>query len=245
MRPTASPPPHRRSLRAAIVISAALATSLAGAGQAALAMDPTTTDLEAAAGDARLARAEAQLNELQARLDETSETNAALNAEVVALADQVAELVAENESLEAERAALRQEAQGLALERDRLRGSVEHFTGLFDALEADRQLLVALRKDLPADSRAEAEAHIERIRRLAVTSNPSGLGQLVDRVGEAAPAYLEWRFTEHPTAEAATQAYIASSANAFDSTMAALRSAILLSVANRLDGLLNVLDRFR
>lgn len=243
MRLTAHPISRRRTWPVALSVAAAL--WLAAPGQVVTAMDPVAPAIESRTTDARLAQAEAQLLELKARLDETSATNAALNDEIAALADQVAELAAENVTLEAASVALRQEADGLARQRDRLQASVEHFTGLFDALEADRQLLVALRKDLPADSRAEAEAHIERVRRLAVTSNPASLGQLADRVAETAPAYLEWRFTEHPSAEAATQAYINSSANAFDSTMASLRSAILLSVANRLDGLLNILDRIR
>lgn len=244
MRPTAPTPP-RWGHAWPVAISLAAALALGVPGQAVLAMEPVASGLETSATDARLEQTEEQLIELQARLAESSATNAELVAENTALEDQVAALSEENLALEATNAGLEQENERLALERDRLLASVEHFTGLFDALEADRQLLVALRKELPADSRAEAEAHIERVRRLALASNPSALGQLADRVAETAPAYLEWRFTEHPSPEAASRAYIESSANAFDTTMNALRSAILLSVANRLDGILNILDRIR
>jgi hypothetical protein len=132
----------------------------------------------------------------------------------------------------------------LTEERDSLARSLEHFTDMYDPLEADRQLLFELRKAVP-DTRPEAEAHIERLRTLAMSSDPARLGRLVDRVEEAAPEFLDWRYTEFDTPQEATQAYLQSGANAFDTAMTEFRSEALLSVATRLDGLLTVLDRIR
>ena len=156
----------------------------------------------------------------------------------------IEELDIANRSLRAEADTLQQSLDSLTLERDRLQDSLRHFDGLKDPIEADRQLLFELRKGLP-ETRPEAEAQLERIRRLALSSNPAQLGQLVDRVEDAAPAFLEWRFTQFGSTQEATEAYVSTGANAFDSSMNEFRSEVLMSVANRLDGLLTVLDRLR
>ena len=80
---------------------------------------------------------------------------------------------------------------------------------------------------------------------LALASNPSRLGQLVDRVDDAAPAFLDWRFTDFESPEEASQSYIDSGAVAFETTMDEFRNEVLMSVANRIDGLLTVIDRIR
>jgi hypothetical protein len=132
----------------------------------------------------------------------------------------------------------------LAGERDTLARTLARFDDLYEPLEADRQLLFELRKGVP-ETRPEAEAQIERLRSLAKSSDPSRLGRVVERVAEAAPEFFDWRFTEFATAQEATEAYIASGANAFDSSMSEFRNEVLLSVANRLDGLLTTIDRTR
>ena len=65
----------------------------------------------------------------------------------------------------------------------------------------------------------------------------------MDRVSENAPAFFEWRFTQFGSQQEAAAAYISTGANAFDTTMEEFRDAVLLSVANRIDGLLNTIDR--
>jgi len=129
-------------------------------------------------------------------------------------------------------------------ERDELARGLDRFHELYDALEADRQLLFELRKGIP-ESRPEAEAQLTRLQSLALLSDPARLGDLVDRVEDAAPPFMDWRFSDFTTTEEATQAYIDSGANAFDSLMTEFRNEVLLSVANRLDGLLTVIDRAR
>jgi predicted nuclease with TOPRIM domain len=194
---------------------------------------PTATTLAAEGGQAGLEITPANergLDLAQASLDE--------------LREEVGDLLAQNDALQADNSSLQQTVDALTSERDRLEASLEHFEDLYDPLEADRQLLTELRKDLP-ETRAEAEAQLDRIQRLALSSDPARLGQIVDRVSDAAPAFLDWRFTEFGSTQEASQAYVNTGANAFDSTMNEFRSAVLLAVANRLDGLLHVLDRVR
>lgn len=145
---------------------------------------------------------------------------------------------------DASRDELRDMVGTLADERDSLARSLERFEDLYAPLEADRQLLFELRKGTP-ETRPEAEAQLERLRSLAVAADPSQLTPLIDKVQQAAPAFFDWRYTEFADAQAATQAYVESGAGAYDTTMSDFRNEVLLSVANRLDGLLTVLDRLR
>lgn len=150
----------------------------------------------------------------------------------------------ENEQLLADNASLLESVTKAEAERDELARGLDRFHELYDALEADRQLLFELRKGIP-ESRPEAEAQLTRLQSLALLSDPARLGDLVDRVEDAAPPFMDWRFSDFTTTEEATQAYIDSGANAFDSLMTEFRNEVLLSVANRLDGLLTVIDRAR
>jgi FtsZ-binding cell division protein ZapB len=156
----------------------------------------------------------------------------------------VADLNEANEALVADNSELQQTVDALQRERDDLRDSLEHFEDLYAPLEADRQLLFELRKDLP-ETRPEAEVQIARMQDLALSSDPQRLGRLVDRISDSAPAFLDWRFGEHASSQEFTQAYVETGANAFDGAMDDFRSEVLMSVANRLDGLLTILDRAR
>jgi hypothetical protein len=186
-----------------------------------MAMDAASADMDAPDADPTLTQA--TLTELRTLVDDLSFAN---------------------DVLQADKSTLQQSIDSLSLERDRLQDSLRHFDDLYDPIEADRQLLFELRKGLP-ETRPEAEAQLTRIRNLALSSNPARLGQLVDRVDDAAPAFLDWRFAQFTSSQAATEAYVNSGANAYDSSMDEFRDEVLMSVANRLDGLLTVLDRVR
>jgi hypothetical protein len=162
-----------------------------------------------------------------------------LRAELATLSD-------ENDQLQADNASLEESLSRLEGERDQLARGLERFADLYDVMEADRQLLFELRKGVP-ESRPEAEAQLSRLRDLALLSDPARLGDLIDRVEDAAPSFMDWRFGVggFTSTEEATQAYIESGANAFDSLMTEFRNEVLLSIANRLDGLLTVIDRAR
>ena len=62
---------------------------------------------------------------------------------------------------------------------------------------------------------------------------------------ETAPVFLDWRQTDFPTPTEASQAYLDSGAAGFDTDFEEFRTAILLTVANRLDALLTLQDRVR
>ena len=105
-------------------------------------------------------------------------------------------------------------------------------------LEADRQLLVELRKEFP-DDKVEAESYLERLRDLALKSDPQRLGPLAAKVMQIAPAYLKWRDTQFASSEEAAREYVRSGAREFRTAFTNLTNAILQTVANHLDTLLD------
>lgn len=168
----------------------------------------------------------------------------ATTASVDELRALVQDLSLANDTLKADNSDLQAAIDTLAQERDRLSASIERFDDLYAPIESDRQLLFELRKELP-ETRPEAEAQLARIRSLALSSDPQRLGQIVDRVDDATPAFLDWRFGQFSTTQEFSEAYVDTGANAFDSSFDELRSEALMTVANRLDGLLTILDRIR
>lgn len=226
-------PPRRGYGRSAAALSLAVALLLPGA--AVLSADATATEAE---------WTEAELADTLVDSDVVG-TELALTQEAIAeLRAVVDDLTSQNDALLEDNRTLRRTIDDVTSERDALAKSLRRFDDLYEPLEADRQLLFELRKDLP-DTRPEAEAQIERIRTLALTSDPARLGQLVDRVGETAPAFLDWRYADFESNDEAGRAYVDSGANAFDTTMSEFRNEVLMSVANRLDGILTVIDRMR
>jgi hypothetical protein len=218
----------RQSASTAAVASALL---LVVGAPAALATEPAPPDVGAVAPELRLAEAEALVTELRSQVDALLETNA--------------ELTELNLSLTGENDQLQQQVDAIARERDALAEGLNRFEDLYEPLEADRKLLLDLRKPIEDLTRPEAEQHLRRVRDLAIASNPSGLGQLADRLGEATPAFLDWRETEFASTEEATRSFVESGASAFTDTLEEFEDRVLLSVSNRLDGLLNLLDRAR
>lgn len=210
---------QRRGLRA-LATSLALAVTVALPAGVTLAMDAGSADVEPVEPELGAA---ATLDELRVMVDD------------LALA---------NDTLTSDNTSLRQDLATLSAERDQLRASLGRFDDLYDPMEADRQLLLELRKDLP-ETRPEAEAQLARIRALALASDPARLGRLVDRVDDTAPAFLDWRFGAIADPQALSTAYVETGANAFDQAMAEFRSEALMSVSNRIDGLLTILDRVR
>jgi chromosome segregation ATPase len=144
--------------------------------------------------------------------------------------------------LQAEIDELNREVQRLNAEKERVERVVARLQGLYSPLEADRLLLAELRKDLP-QTRREAEAYIERMRVLALRADPVRLGPLATRLVEAAPVYLEWLDQDFETTEEATREFIQSGARGFQTTFSSLSNAVLLTVIDRLDAILDLLDR--
>jgi hypothetical protein len=118
------------------------------------------------------------------------------------------------------------------------------FDDMYDGMEAERQLLLELRKPIP-EERKDAEAYFNRLQALAIISDPSRLGQPASRLLETAPIYLDWRDGTYASQTEQDNAFLSSGAAGFGKDFDDLQKAILLTVANRLDSLLNLRDRIR
>jgi DNA repair exonuclease SbcCD ATPase subunit len=236
--PTRTLSPHRPRLL--IPLALAFAATLAGAP--AGASDPAVIEPEPLSLDARLAQAEEELLALHSAYDALAAEHESLTLEKAELSQQLADLTEQDAVLAAANTELETEITTLTQERDRLASARIDLDELAVPLEADRLLLTDLRKQLP-ETRPEAEAHIERIMRNALVSDPVRLSRLVTRVRQAAPTYLDWRFTEFASSDEASAAFIQTGASAFAELDQELRNAILLTVANRIDGLLNLIER--
>jgi hypothetical protein len=114
----------------------------------------------------------------------------------------------------------------------------------YDSMEAARQLLLELRKDLP-DRREDAEAYLDKIQHLATEADATNLGQPAKRVLETAPTFLDWRDGTYTSQAERDAAFLTSGAAGFATDFTQLKDAVLLSVANRLDALLSLRDRIR
>lgn len=144
--------------------------------------------------------------------------------------------------LENDNATLQRQVADLTDQGDGSQQAVDGIAAFYDQMEADRLLMLALRKDLPT-TRPEALAYLDQLQKLALASDPANLGTLAQRVLEAAPIYLDWRDKTFATSAESNADYIQSGASGFDTNMRAFRDGALLTVADRLDAVLNLLDR--
>ena len=108
-------------------------------------------------------------------------------------------------------------------------------------MEASRLLLIELRKDLP-EARGEVELFLERLGDLGLVADPARLAPLATRLRETTEAYLDWRYTQYPSAEARARALAETGAHGFSAAFANYHDAVLLSVSNRLEALLVLIE---
>jgi hypothetical protein len=101
-------------------------------------------------------------------------------------------------------------------------------------LAADRLLLSEIRKDVP-ESIEEARLYLERLKELAVISDPVRLAQLFDRVLDQAPIYFEWLETEFEDQDEQITEYYVGGARGFAFAMDNFKSAVFFVIMNRLD----------
>ena len=130
------------------------------------------------------------------------------------------------------------------LDPARIAAAAARLRDMAGPLDVDRLLLIELRKKLPQD-RAEAEAYLANIEQLALAADPERLGVIVSRVRAAAPAYLDWHDQQFASQAEAQAAYLQSGAAAFDATWSNLREDILLTVANRIDTIIDVVNQMQ
>ena len=147
-------------------------------------------------------------------------------------------------TLEDQLAAANARIAQLETQNERIDDLLSAFDDMYDGMEAERQLLIELRKPIP-EEREPAEAYIQRLQTLAIVSDPTRLGQPASRLLETAPTYLDWRDGDYPTQAERDAAFLSSGAAGFGRDFDELEQAVLLTVANRLDALLNLRDRIR
>jgi hypothetical protein len=147
-------------------------------------------------------------------------------------------------SLEDQLAAANAQIAQLTEQNHRLDDLLGALDDMYDGMEAERQLLIELRKPIPPE-RGSAEAYFGRLQQLAVVSDPARLGQPASRLLETAPIYLDWRDGTYGSQAEQDAAFLSSGAAGFSRDFDDLQKAILLTVSNRLDALLNLRDRIR
>jgi hypothetical protein len=145
------------------------------------------------------------------------------------------------ELLEQRVVSLLAELAAVKADRDRLERLLTRLVSQAERLEADRLLLTELRKEVP-ELREEAEQYVARLRRLALVSDPVRLAPVAARMADASPIFLNWRHTTYPTADARTRAYAESGAHGFPAALDNFRQAVLLTVSNRLEGFLILIE---
>jgi hypothetical protein len=147
-------------------------------------------------------------------------------------------------TLEDQLAQAQAQVRALTAQNEHLQDLVDAFDTQYDPMEAERQLLLELRKPLP-ETHDDAQTYLERLQRLANASDPGRLGQPAARVIETASVFLDWRDQSFATQAEADAAFLSSGAAGFGTNFNELKDAILLTVANRLDALLSIRDRIR
>jgi len=152
-----------------------------------------------------------------------------------------AEAAAQIEQLQRLNVELLAELHHVRSERDNLERLVDTLVQQADQMEASRLLLIELRKDLPED-RAEAELYLERLRGLGLVADPARLANPATRLRETSEVFLDWRHAEYPSPEERNRAFGETGAYGFSAAFANYHNAALLSVSNRLDALLVLLE---
>ncbi len=103
-----------------------------------------------------------------------------------------------------------------------------------DSLEADRRLLVEIRKEVPT-TRNEAENYLVRLKELSTLSDPVRLVPLANRVLSQAPIYFDWVDGEFESQEEQVAEYYIGGARGFHFALEAFKSAVMFTLINRLD----------
>jgi len=145
------------------------------------------------------------------------------------------------EQLEQQNTKLLGELYDARRDKDRYQELVELLQNQAEQMEASRLLLIEMRKDIP-ESRAEAEFYLERIRTLGLKADPVRLGTLARRVQETSQVFLDWRHADYSSQEESSRALAETGAHGFPTALGKYRDAVLLSVSNRIEALLVLVE---
>ena len=245
-----------------LALGLAIAVAVLDAGSAPA--EPETASSENAAAVEEL---RSQVQELQAQLDAASVPPVQVN-EPAAAPRQVEELQAgvsaalEREDIALAELSLAQTELELALEeqaglRAELRdyqsqsgeeiARLETLEEMYDSLDRHRLLLLELRRESPAD-RDDSLAYWSNLHRVAVDANPA-LSSEAEKVLVRIDNYYIWKDGGPDPSDSVDEyldwqeAYAASGAEAYDEATLIFNQQALLSVVNRIDTVLSLLDK--
>ena len=140
--------------------------------------------------ESELSQSQTIVNDLQSQINSNELENEALSQKVSLLN---AEITILETSLQDNKAQLSVAIQDAEISEDELSNMnirLNSLTKTIEKFENDKLLLIELRKEIPS-SRAEAHNHWERVKDIAVVSDPT-LGPKIDKVISMIDAYYDW-----------------------------------------------------
>lgn len=224
--------PGRRLAIVGIVIALAAAAGAGVAGGYLMRQgDVDALDDQVRAEQARFAAAQRELAARQSRINALTKDQATVVSQLNTLKTQVDRLQQQVDAKTVEIASLQREVRSLNVQA---KGLGEEALGkLRNQLEADRLLLVELRKDTPV-TQADATTMWENVRRLAARSDPSLVAK-AERVSRAVPAYYTWRESNFTSTQEAAIAFLLTGANQFEDASDNFWKSFLAILIDRLD----------
>ena len=137
-----------------------------------------------------LSQSQIIVNDLQSQLDSNNFENDALSQKISTLNTELTNLETELQNNKIQLNDSIQRAEVSEAELSKLNSRLGALTTTIEKFENDKLLLVELRKEIPS-SRFEAHNHWERVRDIAIVSDPT-LGPKIDKVISMIDAYYDW-----------------------------------------------------
>ncbi len=186
----------------------------------------------------QLQEATVELQQRQSRVDQLTGEQQSLEDRLGDLRQQADELQDELDAKAADIDTLRQQVR--LLEDRPATTDLERLDLLRDQLEADRLLLVEMRKEDP-DTREEAQRIWANIKRFAVRSDPS-LVPKADKVTRALPAYYDWLDQDFVSAQEAQLSFRLTRADLYTDSVDEFWKSFLIVVIDRIDAVAKIAE---
>ena len=140
--------------------------------------------------ESELSQSQTVVNTLQSQINSNKLENAALSEKVSLLNSEITVLENTLEDNKVQLSVAIQDAEMSEAEISKLNTRLNSITKTIEKFENDKLLLVELRKEIPS-SRSEAYNHWERVKDIAIVSDPT-LGPKIDKVISMIDAYYDW-----------------------------------------------------
>ena len=140
--------------------------------------------------ESELSQSQTTVNNLQSQITSNELENEVLSKKVSSLNAEITILETALQDNKVQLSTAIQEAEISEDELSKMNTRLDSITKTIEKFENDKLLLVELRKEIPA-SRFEAHSHWERVKDIAVVSDPT-LGPKIDKVISMIDAYYDW-----------------------------------------------------